>query len=279
MKAARSTDKTDNIEKRRKTARTVSVAKASRAKTSRKTTAKVTNSVKTAPSAKTTQPASSSKFAEGLCFQKLFFIFLIASVLGSLYEDVLYYVLTYSSMGVGVWMTHRGVIYGPFNVIYGFGAALMCWILLRRKYNDAQIFGLAALVGGLVEYALSFLQEVFTGTTSWDYSHMFLNINGRTSIPIMLMWGILGIVLVKIVYPSISKLIEMIPLKMGEILFVTLVIFMCFNMLISWSAVVRRGLRHKEIPALTPVGEVLDRFYPDAYLERFYPNMEWVDKR
>ena len=42
--------------------------------------------------------------------------------------------------GVGVWMMHRGVIYGPFNVIYGFGAALMCWLLLRKPYKNWQIF-------------------------------------------------------------------------------------------------------------------------------------------
>lgn len=86
------------------------------------------------------------KFAEGLCFRKLFFIFLIGSVIGTIYEDLLIFVRS------GVWMTHRGVIYGPFNVIYGFGAALMCWLLLRKPYKDWQIFLYAALMGGAVEY-------------------------------------------------------------------------------------------------------------------------------
>ena len=48
---------------------------------------------------------------------KLFFIFLIASVIGTIYEDLLIFVRTFLETGVGVWMMHRGVIYGPFNVI------------------------------------------------------------------------------------------------------------------------------------------------------------------
>ena len=86
------------------------------------------------------QSESSQKFAEGLCFRKLFFIFLIASVIGTIYEDLLIFVRTFLETGVGVWMMHRGVIYGPFNVIYGFGAALMCWLLLRKPYKNWQIF-------------------------------------------------------------------------------------------------------------------------------------------
>ncbi len=220
-------------------------------------------------------PKSSPKFAEGLCFQKLFFIFLIASVVGTIYEDLLYYMQTLLATGSGSWMIHRGVIYGPFNVIYGFGAVVMCWLLLRRKYSDVQIFFLAAFLGGVVEYVVSYLQEIFTGATSWDYSHNILNINGRTTIPIMLVWGVLGLLLVKFVYPFVSGLIERIPIKTGEILFITLSVLMCFNMLISWSAILRRGLRHNNIPAFSPVGKFLDFAYPDSYLDKYFPNMQW----
>lgn len=212
--------------------------------------------------------AVAPKFAEGLSFEKLFFIFLICSVVGAIYEDILIYVMQ------GQWMLHRGVIYGPFNVIYGFGAALMCWILLRKPYKDWQIFGLAALVGGVVEYALSFLQEVFTGTTSWDYSHQLLNLNGRTTIPIMLFWGLLGLLLVKVVYPLLSNLIEKIPVQFGETLYRVLLIFMIFDMLISWTAILRQNLRHQGVPPWTPVGEFYDGFYTGDYLRKYFPNME-----
>lgn len=220
------------------------------------------------------QSESSQKFAEGLCFRKLFFIFLIASVIGTIYEDLLIFVRTFLETGVGVWMTHRGVIYGPFNVIYGFGAALMCWLLLRKPYKNWQIFLYSALMGGAVEYLLSLGQELVIGTRSWDYSNQILDINGRTTLPIMLIWGAMGLVFIKIVYPWVSSLIERISPAVGENLFIVLLIFMIFNMVVSWSALIRQNLRHHEIRPLTPIGEFYDRYYPDEFLRKYYTNME-----
>lgn len=130
-----------------------------------------------------------TKFAEGLCLKKLFFVFLIGSVIGSLYEEILFLVQHLMATGELAWSLRRGVIWGPFNVIYGFGAVIMVYLLLRKPYKNWQIFIYAALLGGVVEYLISFLQEFFTHTMSWDYSGLWLNINGRTTIPFMLVWG------------------------------------------------------------------------------------------
>ncbi len=227
---------------------------------------------KRAPRAKVTVKTD-GKFAEGLCFQKLFFIFLIGSVLGTIYEDVLIFAQTYFATGTGIWETHRGVIYGPFNVIYGFGAALMCWLLLRKKYQNWQIFVYAALLGGIVEYLLSFFQELVTHTTSWDYSGMWLNLNGRTTIPIMLVWGVMGLALVKIVYPIVSHWIERIPPRYGNPIFWVLLCFMIFNCLISWTALVRQNLRHNGVAPFSPIGEFYDEYYNDEFLAKYYTNM------
>lgn len=220
-----------------------------------------------------TMNGNDTKFAAGLSFKKLFFIFLIGSVFGTIYEDILIYLQTYFATGTGVWMLHRGVIYGPFNVIYGFGAAAMCWFLLRKKYTNWQIFIYSALLGGVVEFMLSFLQETFTGTTSWDYSGQLLDIYGRTTIPIMAFWGVLGLLLVKFIYPACSDLIERIPPRVGNPLFWSLLVFMIFNCLISWSAIIRQNLRHHNIPPVTPIGEFYDRYYHDEYLRKYFPNM------
>lgn len=220
-----------------------------------------------------------AKFAEGLCFKKLFFIFLIGSIIGTIYEDLLIYFRTLVETGEGVFMLHRGVIYGPFNVVYGFGAAVIIYILLRRPHNNWQIFFYTALLGGLMEYVISFLQEFFTHTTSWDYSSMPLNINGRTSIPIMLVWGVMGLVLVRVIYPWISGMIEKIPGRVGNAVYVALVVFMALDMLVSWTAIIRQTLRHNNVPPFTPIGRFYDDCYTDEYLEHYFPNMERKDKK
>ena len=197
-------------------------------------------------------------FAKGICFEKLFIIFLIASVIGSLYEQILNLFLVYSRTGELVWEYRRGVIYGPFNVIYGFGAVLIIYLLADKKHKWYETFLYGALLGGGIEYLIGFLQETFTQTISWDYSHKLLNINGRITLEYMIVWGLLSFLLVRYLYPFISKWVEKIPYNLGTLLTRILLIFMIINMLISWGAIIRQTLRRNNIPAFTPVGEFFD---------------------
>lgn len=219
------------------------------------------------------------KFAAGLSFKKLFFVFLIGSVAGAYYEQILYFVQTWWETGTPIWSVRRGVIYGPFNVIYGFGAAAMVYLLARDGRKNWQTFILAAFLGGFVEYMISFLQQFFTHTVSWDYSTFPLNINGRTTIPFMAVWGVMGVILVKIVYPSVSQAIESIPPKIGEKVFIIMLVFITLDMSVSWTALIRQTLRQNHIPPLTPIGEFCDMYYTDEFLEQFFPNMTHLDKK
>ena len=91
------------------------------------------------------------KFSEGLCFKKLFFVFLVGSVIVSIYEEILFMVQHFMETGELAHALRRGVIYGPFNVIYGFGAVVMIYLLLRKPLKNWQIFLYAAVLGGIIE--------------------------------------------------------------------------------------------------------------------------------
>ena len=145
------------------------------------------------------------KFAKGLSREKIFLMFVIFSFLGCLYEELLHLTRVYLDTGQIDFETRRGLLYFELSPIYGWGACLMIYFLLRKPRKKSDYFWLGALIGGTFEYAISFLQEMFTGTTSWNYSNYFLNINGRTTIPIMLFWGLLCYVIVTKVYPYLSK--------------------------------------------------------------------------
>ncbi len=214
-------------------------------------------------------------FAKGICFEKLFIIFLIASVIGSLYEQVLNLLLIYSRTGEIVWECRQGVIYGPFNVIYGFGAVLIICLLADKKHKWYETILYGSLLGGGIEYLIGFLQETFTQTISWDYSHKLLNINGRITLEYMLLWGILSFLLVRYLYPFLSKIIEKIPYNLGYLLTRILFIFMIINILISWGAIIRQSFRRNNIPAFTPVGEFFDKHYNDEFLAKYFPNMSY----
>lgn len=218
-------------------------------------------------------------FAKGICFKKLFIIFIIGCLFGNYYEMILNFVRHYLKDGSIFWEVRRGVIYGPFSPIYGFGAVVMTYFLADRNHKWWQTLLYGSILGGVSEYLIGFLQELVVGTISWDYSNKFLNINGRTTIPIMLLWGLICLIFVKIIYPFLSKMIESIPPKPGKIILNILVILLTIDMAISWTALIRQTLRRNGYPAYTIIGETYDKIYNDERLKKAFPNMRLPKKK
>lgn len=208
-------------------------------------------------------------FAKGWCFAKIFMLFVIGSIIGTYYEQFL------TLFTKGVWESRQGIIYGPFNPIYGFGFA--AFGLFLGKNNDTRkwylTFLYASILGGVTEFSLSWIGEKLFNANSWDYSGYFLNIGGRTTIPFMIFWGVGGLLFMKFIYPFISKLIEKIPYRIGNVVLPILVIFMILNMLVSYSALYRQEERLKGNAPMTFIGKIYDKVYSDEFLKTNYPNM------
>lgn len=215
-------------------------------------------------------------FAQGFSFSKMYIIFIIGSFIGAMHESIWGVIKRLYWYKKFVWTRHQGVIYGPFNPLYGAGIVLIIMLLGKKKRTPFKTFYLGAILGGMFEYIISFLMELVLRAKSWDYSSYFLNINGRTTIPYMLFWGLGIMLLIHFVYPILSKWIESIPKKIGDILVIFLVIFMTFNMIISWTALGRQVLRHKGYEPFTIIGEFYDKVYTDEFLKKIYRNMSFV---
>lgn len=213
------------------------------------------------------------KFAPGMCFFKMFWIFVLFSVLGSFYEEILYFIQTWYTTGTGVWAVRRGVIYGPLNVIYGFGAVLFIEILGRKERSWWNVFLWGFLLGGAFEGTIGLLQRIFLQSNSWDYSSHFLNIAGVTSIPIMIVWGFLAVILIKFMWPFFSHIIEEAPITFGKNITTMMIVLVGLDIFVSWTALLRQTLRRMDVPAFTIVGKFYDEHYTDEFLKEFFPNM------
>ncbi len=214
---------------------------------------------------------TSHVFAKGLCKEKLFWIFFIGCFVGVVLETTLCLINNHALQ------SRVGVLYGPFNPVYGVGAVLMTVALYRiAEKGDGVVFVGSALVGGVFEYVVSYMQESLFGTVSWDYSHMLLNIHGRTNLLYMLFWGMLGVVWMRCVFPALSSLIERIPIKWGQPLTFALAVFMLVNITLSALAVNRQAHRRIGIPPTNPIQQLLDEKYPDDYLAEVFPSMSVV---
>ncbi len=200
---------------------------------------------------------------------KIFWIFVIGSVFG-FFAEMLYALVYTRALEI-----RKGLIYGPFIQIYGIGAVAY-YILISKVQEPKKAFFSGMLMGGALEYLCSFFQEIFFGTISWDYSHLFMNLNGRTSLLYCVYWGIIAIVYLKIVYPSFQKLEPLIDKTGIRIFTAFLMMFMTFDIVISCMAGNRQQERRQSIPASGPVDEFLDRMYPDELLDKIYNNKKDV---
>lgn len=145
-----------------------------------------------------------------LDFFNLFWIFTIACVFGDFIETIYHFVVVVP----GEWEIRAGMLWGPFSPIYGFGAVLMTIALNRfHKANVFVIFLVSAVIGGAFEYLVSWFMEFAFGAVAWDYTGTFLSIGGRTNFMFMCMWGILGVIWIKLALPWVLKLVNLIPWK------------------------------------------------------------------
>lgn len=199
---------------------------------------------------------------------RYFYVFLLGGFFGTLYEEILTILVT------GAWESRAGMLLLPFNPLYGFGAVGFVLVLSRFKQWYHQItYG--AILGGTLEYVCSWLQEVVSGTSSWNYNNVFTNIDGRTTVVFALSWGFMGFALVQFVYPLIIKLLKNIPYKVGNIITIILICVFAFLVLLTFAALIRCNLSRNGVEPVTFIGKLLDKYLPQQYLQKCFPNMKF----
>lgn len=208
-------------------------------------------------------------FAYGFCFTKLFYLFVIGSFIGTILETIWAFCVD------GHFEMRVGMVYGPFIPVYGGGACFLTAALYKLyKLNDTLVFVISAFVGAGFEYFCSWLQEQMFGTVSWDYSDTPFNLDGRTNLMYALIWGFLGLVWVRYLYPWTAKLIEKIPKRAGAIITTFLIVFMAFNGFMSVTATARWTQRTEGVPASNSFEKYLDEKFDNEKMEFLFPGMK-----
>jgi len=208
-------------------------------------------------------------FARGICFDKLVWVFLISSFLGSLIEMV------FCRVTGGTWMNRSSLLYGSFSVVWGVGAVVLTVVLQRLAgKQDRYVFLAGFIVGGAYEYLCSVFTEIVFGTVFWDYSWMPLNIGGRTNVLYCIFWGLLAVVWIKILYPPMDRVIEKIPPLTGKILTWVILFVMVCNGLLTTLTMQRYTLRQTQPEPTNIIEEFLDQRYDDNWMESRWPNMK-----
>ncbi len=201
---------------------------------------------------------------------RLIWVFLIGCVAGYVIETL------YCVLHNGYFESRQGMIYGPFSQVYGLGAVLLVLFLDPiAKKKMIWLFLFSALIGGLFEAGMSYMQELMFGTTSWNYSDEPLSMfGGRTSGLYMFFWGILGTVYMRLIYPKIISLVDSIPIKPRRFFTISIAVVLTLDLLISGIAVGRWSQRQQDIPPANKFEQFIDDHYNDAYMRDVYPHMK-----
>ena len=216
--------------------------------------------------------AKEERFARGCGFFKLASLFILGAFLGDIVETVFCLATT------GRLMSRSSLVFGPFSIVWGLACALLTWILYRyRDKSDRYIFVFGTILGGAYEYVCSVFTEMAFGTVFWDYSEIPFNLGGRINLLYCFFWGIAAVVWMKGVYPFLSRQIEKLPARAGRAVCSVLLVLLAADMLISALALARYSERQTGSPEQTAVGQILDEYFPDEFIEKRYENLKLTD--
>ena len=219
-----------------------------------------------------------------LNYFNLFWVFFVCSVLGLVLEEVWHMVV----VDPGVYQDRAGMLFGPFSPIYGFGAVLMTMALNRfYKKNPLIIFLVSALIGGAFEVFVGWFMQTSFGVVSWSYSHIRLFgmpdpiavlTGGRTCTPFACMWGLGGLIWIKVLLPRLLKLINMIPWKRRYSATVILTAVMLIDGVMTLQSLDYWYQRVNGTVRNIPVAQFYDKHFDNEYMENRFQSMTMSPK-
>lgn len=223
-----------------------------------------------------------------ITFKRILMYFIIYSFLGFVVETI------FGMLTKGVIESRKSCFYGPFCCIYGLGAAIMIPGLQKFKRNNWTLAIGGMIEGSIIEYVVSWIGEIIFQIKWWDYSNMPLNMNGRICLLFTIFWGILAVVLLRLVNPFIERTIDRLPKKWFDIIaivgsaFLLLdLLFTSFGLKIFYTRLTKEhNLNLKGENILTVKQEVLDNefikwlsdnVFTDEKVLKTFPNIKFED--
>ncbi len=201
-------------------------------------------------------------------YSTLFWLFFFGSVTGFVLEGIWRIIL------LGHWENHAATVWGPFCLVYGVGAVVIYVVTyaIAEKSFFVQFLVFAA-AGSAVEYAASYLQELIFGSRSWDYSGDPFNLNGRITLHMTAIWGLLGVAFAKLAFPLIEKARQRPEKKFGRLACVALSAYMAINLLVTGASVYRWSERIHGIAPQSRTERLLDQYFDDDRMMRVFSDM------
>lgn len=206
------------------------------------------------------------------------FIFFIFSVIGWSIEITLKFIQFHR-------FVNRGFLVGPYCPIYGLGSVLIVFIsnsLYKFEHSIGLTFLVSILICGFVEYFVSYFLEKRYHARWWDYSQRPMNLNGRIWIGNLILFGLGGLLIAKILGPAFIGIFYKFSIRSREIISLIIILIFTSDFIISYFVMklIRVNIEgsesdntediRKEMKVLASNKNILYRRFINAYPEVKY---------
>lgn len=207
-----------------------------------------------------------------ITYPKLFWLFMFGSVLGVLLEGF------FCLFHYGHWETHVVSVWGPFCIIYGFGAAgLYIGAVLMEKKNSITQFIVFSLIATGIEYICGAVLKYGLGMKAWDYGGKFLSIDGLICFQMTIIWGLLGVLFSKYAIHYLDKIFNKMEHKKWKVICSCLSVFMAINLSLTVVAITRWSARHYGAEPVNRIEIMSDKIYNDEVMEKRFVEWRFID--
>lgn len=156
-------------------------------------------------------------------------LFLVYSFIGWIIEVVF-------SFCVEGKFINRGFLVGPLVPIWG-TAAVLITLILRPDDSLFNLIISSAFIGTFLEYVVNYLMEKIFKARWWDYSNMPFNINGRVCLAFSCLFGLCGVLVVKILNPLFFRMFLLMNSSVFCIVVSILMVLVAIDFCISFNIV------------------------------------------
>lgn len=201
---------------------------------------------------------------------KLFWIYVVCGTAGFLIETL------WCWIDFREFSSRTSNLFFPISCVWGGGGGMFIYLMtVKNHWNHlGYIFLKCTFLGAAFEFFCGYLGEHLLEVTFWDYSGRPFHIGKYINAPFCLVWGLIGVIWVRKIYPSLNKKLESQMESIPRFAMNLFLFFMIFSQIITGTALLRMHERQKAEKPGNYIDYLLDYCFTDQVLQKYFPKMK-----
>lgn len=133
-------------------------------------------------------------------------------------------------------LVNRGFMKGPFLPLYGSGGIMMLVVSIPFQEHLVLVYIAGCIGATVLEYVTGVAMEALFKVRYWDYSDKKFNFQGHICLGTSLAWGLLTILMTRLVHKLVEHLVLMIPATALTVITLALTVGIACDFALSFKA-------------------------------------------